>query len=171
VTAMFGTSAFAEYSLVHENQLVKVPKELPFPQAAILGCGTVTGAGAAINTAKVRPGDTVTVIGAGRVGLNVISGAKLAGAERIIAIDMQPKKEALARKFGATDSVNPASNLLDDRAHRNGSPTVVAPRFRSICLLRYRDCLYIVAEQGGDENIWKQTRRHHDCKHSLRWCC
>lgn len=108
VTAMFGTAAFAEYSLVHENQLVKVSKKLPFPQAAILGCGTVTGAGAAINTAGVKPGDTVAVIGVGGVGLNVISGAKLAGAERIIAIDTQAKKEVLARKFGATDFVNPA---------------------------------------------------------------
>ncbi|GLR67707.1 alcohol dehydrogenase [Acidocella aquatica] len=108
VYATFGTAAFAAFSLVHENQLVKVPKELPFPQACILGCGTVTGAGAAINTANVQAGDTVAVFGAGGVGLNVISGAKLAGATRIIAIDTQPKKEELARKFGATDFVNPA---------------------------------------------------------------
>src|SRR3546814_7835963 len=100
------TSAFAEYSLVHENQLAKIPEELPFPQASILGCGCVTGAGAAINTAAVKPGDTVAVIGVGGVGLNVISGARLAGAGRIIAIDMQPAKEALARKFGATDFIN-----------------------------------------------------------------
>lgn len=106
VTAVFGTSAFAEYSLVHENQLVRVPDELPFPQAAILGCGCVTGAGAAINTAGVKPGDTVAVIGIGGVGLNVISGARLAGAERIIAVDMQPAKEELARKFGATDFID-----------------------------------------------------------------
>ncbi|MBF3851475.1 Zn-dependent alcohol dehydrogenase [Burkholderia pseudomallei] len=106
VTPVFGTSAFAEFTLVHENQLVKVPKSLPFPQAAILGCGTVTGAGAAINTARVRPGDTVAVIGIGGVGLNVIAGAKLAGAARIVAIDTQPMKEALALKFGATDFLN-----------------------------------------------------------------
>lgn len=106
VTPVFGTSAFAEYSLVHENQLAKVPDELPFPQASILGCGCVTGAGAAINTADVKPGDTVAVIGVGGVGLNVISGARLAGAARIIAVDMQPAKEELARKFGATDFVN-----------------------------------------------------------------
>jgi len=106
VTPVFGTSAFAEYSLVHENQLAKVPDELPFPQASILGCACVTGAGAAINTADVKPGDTVAVIGVGGVGLNVISGARLAGAGRIIAVDMQPSKEALARKFGATDFIN-----------------------------------------------------------------
>lgn len=106
LTPVFGTSAFAEYSLVHENQLAKVPDELPFPQASTLGCGCVTGAGAAINTAGVKPGDTVAVIGVGGVGLNVISGARLAGAARIIAIDTQPAKEALARKFGATDFID-----------------------------------------------------------------
>ncbi|MEH0295496.1 Zn-dependent alcohol dehydrogenase [Agrobacterium sp. CCNWLW155] len=106
VTSVFGTAAFAEYTLVHENQLAKVPKQLPFPQASILGCGCITGAGAVINTAGVKPGDTVAVIGVGGVGLNVISGAKLAGAKRIIAIDLQPAKEELARRFGATDFVN-----------------------------------------------------------------
>ncbi len=106
LTPVFGTSAFAEYSLVHENQLAKVPDEIPFPQASILGCGCVTGAGAAINTAAVKPGDTVAVIGVGGVGLNVISGAKLAGAARIVAVDMQPAKEELARKFGATDFIS-----------------------------------------------------------------
>jgi S-(hydroxymethyl)glutathione dehydrogenase/alcohol dehydrogenase len=106
VTQMFGIAAFAEYTLVHENQLVKVPMEMPFPQAAILGCAVITGAGAAINTADVRPGDTVAVFGVGGVGLNVISAAKLVGAVRIIAIDLQPKKADLARKFGATDFIN-----------------------------------------------------------------
>lgn len=106
VTQVFGTAGFAEQALVHENQLAKVPKEIPFAQACILGCGTVTGAGAAINTAGIKPGDSVVVIGVGGVGLNVISGARLAGAAQIIAVDMQPKKEALARKFGATDFVN-----------------------------------------------------------------
>src|SRR3546814_3049478 len=90
----------------NENQHAKIPEECPFPQASSLGCGCVTGAGAAINTAGVKPGDTVAVSGVGGVGLNVISGARLAGAGRIIAIDMQPAKEALARKFGATDFIN-----------------------------------------------------------------
>jgi S-(hydroxymethyl)glutathione dehydrogenase/alcohol dehydrogenase len=106
VTPVFGTAAFAEYALVHENQLAKVPDSLPFPQACILGCGCVTGAGAAINTANVKAGDTVAVIGVGGVGLNVISGARLAGAVRIIAIDTQPAKALLARQFGATDFID-----------------------------------------------------------------
>jgi S-(hydroxymethyl)glutathione dehydrogenase/alcohol dehydrogenase len=89
VTPSFGTSAFAEMSLVHENQLAKIPKDIPFPRACILGCGTITGAGTAINTANVRPGDTVAVIGGWRRPECDI-GAKLAGATRIIAIDLQP---------------------------------------------------------------------------------
>ena len=106
VFSLFGTAGFAERALVHENQLVVIPREIPFPQAALLGCGTITGAGAAINTAGVRPGDTVAVIGLGGVGLNVISGARQAGATRIIGIDLQPTKLELARRFGATDVIN-----------------------------------------------------------------
>lgn len=108
VTTGFGTAAFAEQTLVHENQLVKIPQAVPFPQASLLGCSVITGAGGAINTAKIRPGETVAVIGIGGVGLNVIAGAKLAGAARIIAIDTQGQKEALARKFGATEFLNPS---------------------------------------------------------------
>lgn len=106
VVQMFGLGGFAERALVHENQLAAIPDGVPFPQAAILGCGVITGAGAAINTAAVRPGDTVAVVGLGGVGLNVIGGARLAGASRIVAVDIQPAKFELARKFGATDTVN-----------------------------------------------------------------
>lgn len=107
VEQAFGTGGFAEYAIVHENQLVRVPENLPFPQAALLACGTVTGAGAVINTAHVKTGESVAVLGVGGVGLNAIAAAKLVGAGRIVAIDTQPKKEALARKFGATDFINP----------------------------------------------------------------
>jgi S-(hydroxymethyl)glutathione dehydrogenase/alcohol dehydrogenase len=106
INQTFGLGGFAERVLVHENQLVKVPDAIPFPQAAILGCGTITGAGAAINTADVQPGDSVAVIGVGGVGLNVISGARLAGASCIVAVDLQPAKLELARKFGATECVD-----------------------------------------------------------------
>lgn len=108
ITPFFGVSAFAEFTLVHEHQLAKVPDALPFKQAAVLGCGCVTGAGAVINTARVKPGETVAVFGAGGIGLNVIQGARLAGASRIIVIDVQTAKEPLARKMGATDFLTPA---------------------------------------------------------------
>src|SRR6202171_2326380 len=102
----FGLGGFAERALIHENQLAVVPKELPFAQAALLGCGVVTGAGAVLNTASVAAGDTVVIFGAGGVGLNAISGARIAGASRIVAIDIQPKRLEAAKAFGATDVID-----------------------------------------------------------------
>ena len=101
-----GLGGFAERALIHENQLVRVPEEMPFAQAALLGCGVVTGAGAVLNTASVSAGDTVVIIGAGGVGLNAVSGARLAGASRIVVIDIQSKRLEAAQRFGATDVIN-----------------------------------------------------------------
>jgi S-(hydroxymethyl)glutathione dehydrogenase/alcohol dehydrogenase len=102
-----GLSGFAEMALAHENNLVKVTKEIAFDKACLLGCGVVTGAGAVVNSAGAGVGDTVAVIGCGGVGLSAIQGARLAGALRVIAVDLQPGKLALAKSFGATDLVNP----------------------------------------------------------------
>ena len=102
----FGLGGFAEQALIHENQLAVVPKEMPFAQAALLGCGVVTGAGAVLNTANVRAGDSVVIFGAGGVGLNAVSGARLAGASRIVAIDIQQQRLDAARRFGATDVID-----------------------------------------------------------------
>jgi S-(hydroxymethyl)glutathione dehydrogenase/alcohol dehydrogenase len=102
----FGLGGFAERALVHENQLAAVPVEVPFPQAALLGCGVVTGAGAVLNTANVRAGDTVVIFGAGGVGLNAVSGARIAGASRIVVIDIAAQRLAEARRFGATDVID-----------------------------------------------------------------
>jgi S-(hydroxymethyl)glutathione dehydrogenase / alcohol dehydrogenase len=106
VTQGFGLGGFAERVLVHENQLTTVPTSVPFAQAAVLGCGVITGVGTVLNAADVQPGDTVVVIGTGGVGLNAISGAVLAQAGRIIAIDVSDDKLEVARRFGATDTVN-----------------------------------------------------------------
>jgi S-(hydroxymethyl)glutathione dehydrogenase/alcohol dehydrogenase len=102
----FGLGGFAERALIHENQLAVVPKELPFAQAALLGCGVVTGAGSVLNTANVNAGDTVVIFGAGGVGLNAVSGARIAGASRIVVIDIQANRLDEARRFGATDVVD-----------------------------------------------------------------
>lgn len=102
----FGLGGFAERALVHENQLAVVPKELPFAQAALLGCGVVTGAGAVLNTAHVRAGDSVVIFGAGGVGLNAVSGARIVGASQIVVIDIQPKRLEEARRFGATHVID-----------------------------------------------------------------
>src|SRR6476659_4285316 len=102
----FGLGGFAERALIHENQLAVVPKELPFAQAALLGCGVVTGAGSVLNTANVMAGDAVVIFGAGGVGLNAVSGARLAGASRIVVVEIQPKRLEAATKFGATDVID-----------------------------------------------------------------
>ena len=99
-----GLGGFAERALIHENQLCVLPKEMPFAQAALLGCGVVTGAGAVLNTANVHAGDSVVIFGAGGVGLNAISGARIAGASRIVVIDIQPQRLEAATRFGATDT-------------------------------------------------------------------
>jgi Zn-dependent alcohol dehydrogenase len=97
--------AFAERAVVDQSQLAKIPDDMAMDAASLLSCGVVTGVGAAVNTAKVRPGQNVVVIGAGGVGLNAIQGAAIAGAARIIAIDMLEDKLDAAREFGATDGV------------------------------------------------------------------
>ena len=96
---------FAEEMVVHHHSAVKIAPGVPAEAAALLGCGVLTGVGAAVNGAKVRPGSTVAVIGCGGVGLNIIQGARISGADRIIAIDNNPEKLTLARQFGATDGV------------------------------------------------------------------
>ena len=102
----FGLGGFAERSLVHESQLVKVPDTIPFPQAALLGCAVVTGAGAVLNSANVQAGETVVVVGVGGVGLNAVSAGVFAGATRIIAVDVAADKLEKARRFGATHTVD-----------------------------------------------------------------
>jgi S-(hydroxymethyl)glutathione dehydrogenase/alcohol dehydrogenase len=99
-------SAYAERMLVHENALVRIPKEVPLEKAALLGCAVVTGVGAVLRTARVEPGQTVAVVGCGGVGLNAVQGARIAGARRIVAIDRVARKLELASAFGATDLVD-----------------------------------------------------------------
>lgn len=106
VTNFSGLSGFAQQALIHENQLAVIPDEMPFPQAALIGCGVLTGAGAVLNTADVQAGDTVVVIGAGGVGLNAVSGAIIAGASTIIVTDLEDGKLERARAFGATHTIN-----------------------------------------------------------------
>ncbi len=96
-------SSFAEQMLVHEHACVAIRKDMPLDRACLIGCAVTTGVGAVFQTAGVRPGESVAVIGCGGVGLSAINGAAIAGAARIIAIDMAPGKRALARTFGATD--------------------------------------------------------------------
>lgn len=106
---MANLGAYAEKMLVHENSVVKIRDDMPFDCAALIGCGVTTGVGAALNTAQVKPGSTVAVFGAGGVGLGVIQGARIAGALRIIAVDISENKLKTAMDLGATDIVDSSS--------------------------------------------------------------
>ncbi|MCZ4512781.1 Zn-dependent alcohol dehydrogenase [Streptomyces sp. ActVer] len=95
-------SAFAERTLVKAVQAVRIPEDIPLTSAALIGCGVLTGVGAVLNRARVDRGDSVVVIGTGGIGLNVIQGARIAGALTVVAVDSNPAKEGVARRFGAT---------------------------------------------------------------------
>ncbi|WGH79773.1 alcohol dehydrogenase catalytic domain-containing protein [Jannaschia ovalis] len=105
VVAAMNCGAFAEAVVVDQSQLAQIPDTIPAEAACILSCGVVTGLGAVVNTARVRPGDWVVVIGAGGVGLNAVQAARLSGAARIVAVDVTEEKLDTAREFGATDGV------------------------------------------------------------------
>jgi S-(hydroxymethyl)glutathione dehydrogenase/alcohol dehydrogenase len=102
----FNLSAFAEQMVVHEHALVKVRKDMPLDLACLIGCSVITGYGAVAHTARIEPGSTVAVFGAGGIGLATINAARIAGASRIIAVDMDPGKAAMSKLFGATDFVD-----------------------------------------------------------------
>ena len=102
-----GTSTFANYTVVPEIALAKIREDAPFDKVCYIGCGVTTGIGAVINTAKVEPGANVVVFGLGGIGLNVVQGARLAGANMIVGVDLNPARKNLAEKFGMTHFVNP----------------------------------------------------------------
>lgn len=106
-----GTSTFANYTVLPEISVAKIREDAPFETVCYIGCGVTTGIGAVIFTAKVEPGSNVVVFGLGGIGLNVIQGAKMVGADKIIGIDLNPSKRAIAEKFGMTHFINP--NELD----------------------------------------------------------
>ncbi|HEX9810833.1 MAG TPA: S-(hydroxymethyl)glutathione dehydrogenase/class III alcohol dehydrogenase [Burkholderiales bacterium] len=102
-----GCSTFANYTVLPEIAVAKIREDAPFDKVCYIGCGVTTGIGAVINTARVEPGANVVVFGLGGIGLNVVQGARMAGANRIIGVDLNPAREALARRFGLTHFVNP----------------------------------------------------------------
>lgn len=102
-----GTSTFANYTVVPEIALAKIREDAPFDKVCYIGCGVTTGIGAVINTAKVEPGANVVVFGLGGIGLNVIQGSRMVGANKIVGVDINPDKKELAEKFGMTHFVNP----------------------------------------------------------------
>ena len=103
-----GTSTFSNFTVLPEIAVAKIREDAPFDKVCYIGCGVTTGIGAVINTAKVRPGSNVVVFGLGGIGLNVIQGARMVGADMIVGVDINPKKVPLAKKFGMTDFINAA---------------------------------------------------------------
>ncbi|WP_333773636.1 Zn-dependent alcohol dehydrogenase [Streptomyces sp. IBSBF 3136] len=106
-------SAFAERTVVRAVQAVRIPDDVPLPSAALIGCGVLTGVGAVLNRARVDRGDSVVVIGTGGIGLNVLQGARLAGALTVVAVDANPAKEGVARRFGATEFLTSTDGVRD----------------------------------------------------------
>ncbi|MFF5025722.1 Zn-dependent alcohol dehydrogenase [Streptomyces collinus] len=106
-------SAFAERTVVRAVQAVRIPADVPLTSAALIGCGVLTGVGAVLNRARVDRGDSVVVIGTGGIGLNVLQGARLAGALTVVAVDANPAKEAVARRFGATEFLTSTEGVRD----------------------------------------------------------
>ena len=102
-----GTSTFANYTVLPEIAVAKIRQDAPFDKVCYIGCGVTTGLGAVMNTAKVEPGSNVAVFGLGGIGLNVVQGARIAGADRIIGVDLNPGKRTLSEQFGMTDFINP----------------------------------------------------------------
>jgi len=145
-------SSFAEYMLIHEHACTRIRKDMPLDRAALIGCSVTTGVGAVIHTSNVRPGETVAVIGCGGVGLAAVNGAAIAGAGRIIAIDMQGSKLNLAKAFGATDVINPADgdpvkqvmDLTSGGVHHS---------FEAIGLKQTAEQAFRMLRRGGTANI------------------
>ncbi|MDP6606453.1 MAG: Zn-dependent alcohol dehydrogenase [Dehalococcoidia bacterium] len=148
VTAMTNVGGFAELSLTPASGLLKIPDAVGMDVAALVGCSVMTGYGAVVNTAKVEPGTTVAVIGTGGVGLNIIQAARLAGARRIIAVDIAEHKLQYARDFGATDGVDATAGDPVQQVHElTGGGVDYA--FEAIGLKQTAEQTYGMARRGG----------------------
>ncbi|MEW2414311.1 Zn-dependent alcohol dehydrogenase [Streptomyces sp. NPDC046866] len=129
-------SAFAERTIVKAVQAVKIPEDIPMASAALIGCGVLTGVGAVLNRARVDRGESVVVIGSGGIGLNVLQGARIAGAATVVAVDANPAKEAVARQFGATHFVDASAVPDVPAAVREVLPTGADHAFECVGSVR-----------------------------------
>ena len=153
VDQMARLGGFAEMMLVHQNGVVKVDNDIPLEKACLIGCGVTTGFGAAVRTAKVPVGATVCVIGCGGIGLSAVQGARVAGASRIIAVDMSPEKLETARVMGATDTVNAAE--VDDvvTAVKDMTKGGVEYSFEAIGLKQTAEQAFNMLDIGGTATV------------------
>ena len=143
-----GVSAFADHAVVSRDSLIKVDSTLPFETAALFGCAVLTGVGAVVNTAAVKPGQTVAVVGLGGVGLNSLLAAKLSGSTRIVAIDLLEDKLALARDLGATDTFSAADSDCIAKV-REATRGGVDFAFEMVGSVKAMDLAYRITRRGG----------------------
>ncbi|HVA78848.1 MAG TPA: Zn-dependent alcohol dehydrogenase [Candidatus Binataceae bacterium] len=145
-------SSYCERMLLHENAIVKISDDIPLDRAALVGCGVTTGVGAVLNTAKVEPGSTVAVFGCGGVGLAAIQGALIAGARKIIAVDMFEGKLAMAKRMGATDTVDASnSDPIDEIKRLTGGGVDYA--FEAIGLKKAAEQAFNSLKAGGTATV------------------
>jgi len=146
-------SSYCEKMLLHENAVVKIREDIPLDRAALIGCGVTTGVGAVLNTAKIEPGSTVAVFGCGGVGIAAIQGARIAGARKIIAVDMFENKLAMAKRFGATDTVDASNSdpveAIKDLAGGGG----VDYAFEAIGLKKAAEQAFNALKPGGTATV------------------
>ncbi len=152
VTQFANLSSFAEQMLVHEHAIVKIREDMPLDRAALIGCGVTTGVGSVFHTAKVSPGSTVAVLGCGGIGLSCINGAALAGAGRIIGIDMVDSKLEMAKTFGATDTINGSDGSVVDQV-RELTGGGVHYSFEAIGLKTTAEQAFSMLRQGGTATV------------------
>ncbi|HIG44538.1 MAG: Zn-dependent alcohol dehydrogenase [bacterium] len=146
-------SSFAEQMLIHEHALVKIRDDMPLDRAALIGCGVTTGVGSVFHTAKVEPGSSVAVIGCGGVGLSCINGAALAGAGKIIAVDMVDSKLEMAKDFGATHVVNGSTGDVVDQVRELTGGQGVQYSFEAIGLKQTAEQAFSMIRPGGAATI------------------
>lgn len=143
-----GVSGFAEYAVVSTNSIVKVDPSIPFEEVALFGCAVITGVGAVINTAEIKPGSSVAIVGLGGIGLNTLLGAKLAGAREIIAVDINPEKLKTAKTLGATKTFDSSNQNASDeiKLFTNGG---VDYAFETAGVIPAMDLAYAITKRGG----------------------
>jgi len=149
VNHQVGVSCFAEYATVSRRSLVKVDASLPLDEAALFGCAVITGVGAVVNTARMRPGASVAVVGLGGVGLNALLGAKMAGARKIVAVDLLDDKLALARQLGADETFN-AGDADVVGAVRDATAGGVDYAFEMVGSVKAMELAYKITRRGGE---------------------
>ncbi|MEM7342083.1 MAG: Zn-dependent alcohol dehydrogenase [Actinomycetota bacterium] len=153
VNSFYHLSSFAEQMLVHEHALVKIDNEMPLDRAALIGCGVTTGLGAVFRTAKVEPGQTVAVIGCGGIGLSAVQGARITGANKVIAIDMVASKLELAQTMGATHVVNGTDGNAVEQVMELTGGNGVHHSFEAIGLKQTAEDAFKMLRNGGQATV------------------